>query len=224
MMETLAATGFDGVSYEGPVGDRLHEALVAFLPADVHLGGGLPGLHRHPFECHPDELVLRAVLDQPVILFGHHHALAKGMEPLAEAAAAVNHLGDVIWASLPEILQRNAFTLRCGPELVIRPFSRRLRLEIPRDCTRVRVLPTIDGAYAGEDLTVSACSDGAFPVATGNVGESIEVHGGGPFEVSIHPAHRLSVDEAHVPRRQVWPLLRRGLTEGRDRLRPLLRR
>ena len=223
MMETLAAAGFDGISYEGPVGDRLHEALVAFEPADVHLGGGLPGLHRHPFPCPTDELVLRAVLDQPLILYGHHDALMHGMAPLAEAAEAVNQLGDVKWASLTEILQRNAFVLRRGPELVIRPFSRRVRLETSPDCTRVRVLPTIDGAYAGEDLTIRAGDDASGVVANGTVGESVEVHGGGPFEVAIVPGIRLGVEASPLPRRKVWPMLRRGLTEGRDRLQPLLR-
>ena len=46
---------------------------------------------------------MRAFLDHPVVLYGHHEDLAGGLEPLARAAEAVNRLGDVHWMSMGDI-------------------------------------------------------------------------------------------------------------------------
>jgi hypothetical protein len=77
--------------------------LVGWRPFDV-LAGGLPVLLRADFECHPrEDLVLRAFLGQPLILYGHHDLLAGGPDALARAAAEINRLGGVRWCSLADM-------------------------------------------------------------------------------------------------------------------------
>jgi hypothetical protein len=77
-------------------------ALSAWHPADI-VAGGLPVLLRADF-IHPrEDLVLRAFLGQPLILYSHHDLLAHGLAPFAEAAAAINTLGEVRWCSLAKI-------------------------------------------------------------------------------------------------------------------------
>ena len=68
------------------------------------MAGGLPVLLRADFALHPrEDLVLRAFLGQPLILYGHHELLREGPSALTEAAAAIDRLGDVRWSSLAEI-------------------------------------------------------------------------------------------------------------------------
>ncbi len=79
--------------------------LAAWGPIDV-VAGGLPVLLRADFDRHPrEDLVLRAFLGQPLILYGHHDLLAAGPGALAKAAAAIARLGDVRWCSLGAIAQ-----------------------------------------------------------------------------------------------------------------------
>ncbi|HEV3323114.1 MAG TPA: hypothetical protein VG147_13115 [Solirubrobacteraceae bacterium] len=67
------------------------------------VAGGLPLLLRAGFNAPREDLVLRAFLGQPLILYGHHDLLADGLDVLAEAAAAIDTLGAVRWGSLAEI-------------------------------------------------------------------------------------------------------------------------
>jgi hypothetical protein len=77
--------------------------LAAWGPIDV-VAGGLPVLLRASFLRHPrEDLVLRAFLGQPLILYGHHDLLAGGPDALAQAAAEIDRLGDVRWRSLGAI-------------------------------------------------------------------------------------------------------------------------
>jgi hypothetical protein len=117
----LLASGFEAVATTRPypwVADtpeqfwlaRPPEAgpLAAWGPVDV-VAGGLPVLLRANFERHPrEDLVLRAFLGQPLILYGHHDVLAQGPEALATAAAQINRLGDVHWRSLAQIARTHA--------------------------------------------------------------------------------------------------------------------
>jgi hypothetical protein len=77
--------------------------LAAWRPVDV-VAGGLPVLLRADFALHPrEDLVLRAFLGQPLILYGHHELLRGGPGALADTAAALDRLGDVRWSSLAVI-------------------------------------------------------------------------------------------------------------------------
>jgi hypothetical protein len=93
----------------------------AWRTVDV-VAGGLPLLLRSSFEHPREDLVLRAFLGQPLILYGHHDAFAGGLDVLAEAAADVNRLGDVRWQSLGAIASGATAALNgSGPPAVHRP-------------------------------------------------------------------------------------------------------
>jgi hypothetical protein len=83
--------------------------------AAPRIGDGLPLLLRHGFDHAREDLVLRAFLGQPLIVYGHPGDLADGLEPLAETAAAINRLGDVRWGSLGE-LARASRGAGAGPD------------------------------------------------------------------------------------------------------------
>jgi hypothetical protein len=101
------------------------------------VAGGMPIVMRQDFGHPHEELVLRAFLGHPLVVYGHHTDLAGGLDVLAEAAAAVNRLGDVRWCALDEIAraatpeQRTRVSLPAGarrrPRL--RPLARRIATE-----------------------------------------------------------------------------------------------
>jgi hypothetical protein len=88
--------------------------LAGWRPADV-VAGGLPVLLRADFTLHPrEDLVLRAFLGQPLILYGHHELLRHGPAPFADAAAAIGALGEVRWHSLAQIARALTATSTAG--------------------------------------------------------------------------------------------------------------
>ncbi|HUN79481.1 MAG TPA: hypothetical protein VMU32_11205 [Solirubrobacteraceae bacterium] len=116
MARALVACGFAGLcttrpypwlakTPQAPWLTRPPEAgpLAGWRPADV-VAGGLPVLLRADFALHPrEDLVLRAFLGQPLILYGHHELLRGGPADLAAAAAEIDGLGEVRWGSLGQI-------------------------------------------------------------------------------------------------------------------------
>jgi hypothetical protein len=158
---------------------------------------GLPVLLRLDFGHPREELVLRAYLGQPLIVYGHHGDLAGGLDVLAEAAAQINRLGDVRWLALDEIARASAETRVEGSTLHVRPLARRLSIEIPAGVELLRVTP----AAPSQAEIVAA------------------VHGLDAYELdSPRPSRELP--SGH--RTRLRPLARRIATEGRDRLRAVL--
>jgi hypothetical protein len=111
----LRKCGFEGVCTTRPypwMADTLERhwltrppeagPLAAWGPMDL-VAGGLPVLLRAEFDHPRGDLALRAFLNQPLILYGHHDLLAKGPDALEQAAAQINRLGDVRWCSLGTI-------------------------------------------------------------------------------------------------------------------------
>lgn len=190
--------------------------LVGWHPGDF--AGQLPVLLRHPLRTRDaPELVLRAFLDQPLILYGHHEDVAPGLGVLAEAAADVNRLGPTRWSSVGEIAAGH-FETRCeGPTLAVRPYSRRVRVAVPEGIDHLRVeLPAAHPGAAAERLTV----DGeAVPIA-----EQVAVPAGSAAELRLHAVGEVDPGTVPAPPRQPLALARRTLGEGRDRLLPLLER
>ena len=112
--------------------------LVAWRPAEI-VAGGLPLMLRVPFGHAREDLVLRAFLGQPLVLYGHHGDLHGGLDLLAEAAAFVNRLGPVRWAPLDELTRGLVETRRSGRVLTLRPFARRIAVEVPEGVEEVHV-------------------------------------------------------------------------------------
>lgn len=193
------------------------DALVGWRPADF--AGALPVLLRHPLLTRDaPELVLRAFLDQPLILYGHHGDLAEGgLDVLASAVEDVNRLGQTRWCSLSEIVASNFETLPQGPRLGVRPLTRRARLAVPDAVEQLVVeLPAAHPGPADEQLVV----DGQ----PASIGDPIVVVPGTTVELVLEAGNRVDVGTVVAPRRQPVALARRALGEGRDRLLPLVSR
>jgi hypothetical protein len=184
------------------------------------VAGGLPVLPRHHFEYPSDDLVLRAFLDHPLIIYGHHDDLADGFQPVAQAADLLNSLG-VRWGSASWIASTNFLTRSEEDILRVRLLSRRISLQVPPEATAIELeIPAVHGevkeyeVLAGDILTPVRLSH------TDSAVVSIRASPG-PLTLELRPRVRLDPQKVRSPRGQSWPLVRRVMTEGRDRLKPL---
>jgi hypothetical protein len=179
-------------------------ALAGWEPASV-VDVGLPVLLRRPFGAPAEDLALRAFLDQPLILYGHHGDMGHGLDRLAELATIVRRLGDVRWMSVGDIAAGNAATRQAGDVLQVRMFCRRARLPMPAGVQR---------------LVVEAPSLEPHPADA----IAWERAGTGTVEVRLRRGDALDPTAIALPARSHWAVARRVLSEGRDRLAPAYRR
>jgi hypothetical protein len=190
--------------------------LVGWRPVDV--AAGLPVLLRHPFVGRSlSELVLRSFLDQPLILYGHQADLQKGLGVLEDAVADVNRIGATHWCSLGEIAAGSYETRREGSGLEVRLLSGKARVEIPEGFEQLTVAPgEPDLGLPTERLLIDGQPQ--------PLGEPVRVTPGNQVELRLLAGDELDVASVPAPRRQPLALPRRVLSEGRDRLAPLLAR
>lgn len=191
-------------------------ALVGWGPAEFV--EGVPALLRHPIAGRSvAELTLRAFLDQPLIVYGHHEDALGGPEVLLDAVDEVNRIGATRWCSLKEIAATSFETRQDGSRLVIRLLTRRARIEIPAEIDELTVeLPAV-GIEPGQQ----ALSIGGAAV---DPGESLTVEPGDSLEITLSPLDAIDPAAVPAPRRRPLAVARRLASEGRDRLRPLAAR
>jgi hypothetical protein len=190
--------------------------LAGWQPATL-VSGGLPVVLRTPLWMSDDELVLRAYLDQPLVLYGHHGDVREGLDVLAERARFINGLGGVRWGPLAAIARSNVETRREGPELRVRPLGRLVHVDVPAGVERLRVLlPPIHG--------------GAGRVVIRRPGRPLVLRGGDPlpvgagrYEIELLAPTRLDAAAIPPPPWRPWPVARRLAGESKDRLAALRR-
>jgi hypothetical protein len=228
MAAALARTGYAAISMTRPfpwlAPPPCHwltapdpEAPIAGWPPADTAAGGLPVLLRHPFadpHFSPAELALRAYLDQPLILYGHHDDLAGGLDVLAERSAAVNRLGPVRWGSLGSLAAANVRWRLEGDLLRLRPYSRQFSVEVPPGAVRVLVEPP----WGSEGELVFS------PAGAARADEPFAIAGSGSLDLSLHRTDAVAADAVPAPPRRPWPLVRRLAGETRDRIEPARRR
>jgi hypothetical protein len=191
-------------------------ALVGWAPAEFV--EGVPILLRHPIAGRSRaELNLRAFLDQPLILYGHHEDALGGPQALLDVVEEVNGLGPTKWCSLSEIAATSFETRRAGSRLAIRLLTRKARVEVPAGVETLTIELLATG-LAPEQQTLRVNGKEADP------GEPLTVQPGSSLEIILSPVD--AVDPAMVPppRRRPLAVARRLASEGRDRLQPLAAR
>jgi hypothetical protein len=228
-MGALERAGFEGVCMTRPYPWLQGEGmswltrpedsgpLVAFTPHEVV--GGLPVLMRRGLDSPREELVLRAFLDQPLILYGHHEDVADGLDRMAAAARDINRLAeDVAWGSLSDVTRSSVRTRREGGVLHVRPDARRVRITVPDGVNEVRLAPS---ALLNAEASVSWRRTGE----TWTIGKHLTtVTEGDVIEARIGPVAPAVQARGAASLTMLWPLARRAASESRDRIRPLTHR
>ena len=137
--------------------------LAGWHPAEL-VAGGLPVLPRYPLGAPREDLALRALLGQPLILYGHHGDFAQGLDILAQAASEIDGLGEVRWGPLGWIARGSYTTRRVGDVLLVRMHARRIAVEVPAGVRALRVL---------------------VPEPLGGAGGHRVIHAGGAMEIAF---------------------------------------
>ena len=190
--------------------------LVGWGPAEFV--EGVPVLLRHPIAGRSSaELVLRAFLDQPLILYGHHEDALGGPDALLEAVEEVNRIAPAHWGSLSEIAATSFETRRDGSRLAVRLLTRRAQIEIPDETEQLTVeLPAVGMEPDRQRLRVAG--EEIRP------GEPLAVEPGRSLEITLSPLDAINPAAVPAPRRRPLAVARRLASEGRDRLQPLTNR
>jgi hypothetical protein len=215
MAQALGILGFDALCAIHPLPWTEHppseQSLAGWGPAEFAADCAV--IPRIPLTSPSTEIALRAYLDQPLVLYGHHDDLADGLDLLAEAAAHVNRLGPVNWSSVGEIALTNHATRIEGGRLLVRPYSRRLRLDMPLGTKALLVekpretTPGLVGWSVDTSPPLSfGCATSASPA---------------PLEIRLRGASEIDPAQVKPPAWRPWPVLRRVATEARDRTLPL---
>lgn len=228
MLAALFAYGFLGLAASRPFpwdgfADQRRWRLGGWLPAQLG-GGGLPVIPRYSMSGSLDDLVFRAFLGQPLILYLHHADLCDGLEPLRAAARRVAELGDARWMSLASIAKGSAVCREHDGVATVTLYARDVRLPRPA-ATRVRVeVPRVFGAgdllrfvVDGENHDASVDDDGRASVTLDDLPP------GRDLGIQISAPAPLAASTAGDWRPRAWPLARRVLTEARDRALPVVR-
>lgn len=196
--------------------------LVGWHPAEL-VGGGLPVLPRYSLSNPREDLVFRALLGQPLILYGHHGDFADGLDLFAEAAGYINGLGDVRWGPLGELARRNYITRQVGDVLHVGMYARRIAVEVPDGVHALQVeVPEPFGGPASHQLAHTAGS-GELTLEAG-LGTTRLALRKAPATIELTlPADRpLTPAAVAAPHFRLWPAIRRIAVETRDRIQPLL--
>jgi hypothetical protein len=230
MLGALKAVGVDALCADWPApwvprADRRevlnHDSLRRWFPAsDVD---GMPIIHREWIgQRNPARnFLFDALLGQPLIPYCHHGDFRDGYEWLCDLAGAINKLGTVRWQSLSGISSSNFDVQQEGATLRVRLFSRRIDIPVPEGIhelvievpgSRVETAPTAKVNGRTYELT---------PVENGC--ETTVAVDNNPL-VSVAIRDRSARDPSAISRPPValGPMIRRAVTETRDRLAPFV--
>lgn len=184
--------------------------------ASSELINGCPVLPRWALANSGEQtILLAAYLRQPIVLRGHHQDLKGGrLEVLDRLARIINGLGNVIWSNMTDISRLNYSWRMDGSTLRIKPRGRTLNVHVPAEAETLLV-----ESMAGQEGNVWR----AFEAN----GSSIQIRCEETAPLLVKRERSLTLETVVTPTAifeengeglRVAPLVRRLLTEGRDRL------
>ena len=230
MMRAMFRLGFEALTLEPLLAHPPEYSWGSVLDGFEFVGlggGGLPIIPRYPLSADADDLALRAFLNLPLVVYGHHADVEDGLDAVLAVVERIQALGSVRWLSLSQIARSNYATFRDGAELRMQLHSVLAQVSVPDDVERLVVeLPHLRSGPA-EELEVLV--DGrTVPIEAGG---DQPMHAVVPFEgdartvrVELVPGRKEHFEDVAPPPRRIWPVLRRAATEARDRAAPLRHR
>jgi hypothetical protein len=195
--------------------------LARWEPAEL-LAGGLPVFPRLSIGSPRDDLVLRSFLGQPLIVYLHNEDLADGLGALVEAAAFINREPAVRWGSAESLARSSYVTRREGTVLHIQPFARSIELALDEDVEQVVVeLPGSHDEPDRERVTLTIEGSSFSSSLVGVRSKPLVARGPGTARICLERIDAVDPRRVASPRLRVRPLVRRAVTESRDRLLPV---
>src|SRR4030067_2600565 len=166
--------------------------------------------------CH-NSILVAAFLHQPIIAIGHHQDVAEGLLLLRDLSGFINSLGNVKWADMQRISRSHYSRRYDGKILRVNMFTKRIEICVPEGINQI---------FAERSWIKGAKVD---PLAWRILGEKLEwdlqrpdesipALPGQKIEIISAPPTTFLMDTKDIRKLHLWPILRRQLTEARDRM------
>ena len=225
-LEQMALAGYEGACISrGSLRNYNRQArwvrTIGMRPCDIIRGLTVVPRFRISRDCH-NFILTAAFLRQPIVPVGHHQDVAEGLELLADLSRYVNSLGVVRWGNMTSIIRSHHSRMLDGRFLRLRMHTTQAEIVIPDGVDRIAIERPWLVDEANESLVL--CGTGINPPLTGS----------GTEEFTVCPGQRIRIISGVPPsapanylrrdRPRAWPIVRRLMTEGRDRIAPMLRR
>lgn len=220
MAAAIGAVGFDALCAEHPLPwtDEIppDDLLAAWRPAEFVQGCAV--IPRMPLESSDASIALRAFLDQPLVIYGHHQDVSDGLDRLVEVETLVDRLGNVRWTAMADIARSNWALRVDGDRAAIRPFSRRIRITLPAEVRTLEVPAPADLRAAG---LLSGWSLDGGPVLAFGEGHPAPAPAARDAWLTLHGPRDVDPESVPAPAWHPRPKLRRVAVEARDRALPI---
>jgi hypothetical protein len=179
---------------------------------------GFPIFHR--VGTNETDVRLSAFLGHPVVMATHHHDYVENFSRIEALAKVVNDIAPTRWMSIAEISRTNYLIASANQVLRIKPYARRLTIPVAPGTTEVQLE---DSAFcAGTTIDTGKIIDGKAVTVGGENQLSCSLQDQ-LLEIYIPPKHPIDYHTVTPAPLGLWPIARRLLAEGRDRVKPLLR-
>jgi hypothetical protein len=195
---------------------------IARVAAASDMVAGLPIIPRFGLSQNSrNDILIAALLRQPIVPMTHHLAVADGYRLLDETAGFVNALGDVTWCDMQTISRSLYFQQHDARTLRVRMLSKCISIQVTRGATQIQVERPWLKEPPQEPLFWRT---GARPWRALPDAGVIAVQPGLRIEIASGAIGTAPSDTLRMRPRSLAPMARRILTEGRDRALPSIQR
>ncbi|CAD7766611.1 MAG: hypothetical protein DNFNHJIP_00009 [Candidatus Argoarchaeum ethanivorans] len=184
---------------------------------------GLTVFSRFPLSgsCH-NNILLAALLDQPIIPVGHHQDVAEGLQVLGELSKFINSLGSVNWVDMKRISRSHFAQKIDGRILHLRMLTKHIEFFIPDGITQICIeRPWLEDRVS-ESLAWRISGESKKWKPQIEI-DPITVLPGQRIEIVSNVTRHFVIYSKNNSRISIWPMVRRLLAEGRDRVAPVFR-
>jgi hypothetical protein len=195
--------------------DKKWRADLGFPMAQVFGNLGLPVFHRTG--ANEVDIRLSAFLGHPVVIATHHHDYISNFARIESLAKIVNDISAPRWMPIADISRSNYLASSNNGILCIQPFARKLAIPISPEVTSVQLNASAFGPDTTLDLQQPATQQ--LPIADLAVQYALS---NGTLHITIPAREHLDYRQVPPGSLGLWPIARRMLAEGRDRVKPML--
>jgi len=198
---------------------------VGMRPCDnIH---GLPVFPRFRIskDCQ-NEILVAALLRQPIIPVGHHQDVAENMDLLAQLSAFINSLGEVRWTDMASISRSHYSKLTDEDILYLNMHSKIADVLIPEEVNHIVIGRPWFQEKDREPFLIRNDLNYSKTLIPIKFNEPVAVHPGQQIQIVLSQCLQFqdNFDSLYKFKYKPWPYVRRLITEARDRLSPKLRR
>jgi hypothetical protein len=197
--------------------EKLWPANLGFSMAQPLGSLGFPVFHR--IGISETEIRLSAFLGHPVIIATHHQDCVSNFARLESMANIINETSNVRWMGIEDISRTNFVSKIQNETLRIWPFSRRLAVKLSPEITAVEVCRS---PYSGSfTIDLHNHRHDGNEATVNNVPARYSISNN-TMEIFFPPSSHVDYNQVASKSVGMWPIVRRLLTEARDRTQPIL--